>query len=135
MNILYNKNLLSKYDSNFYPEYLFMNELSENSNYKLLKHTRKVISIHNLSKYIYISTLNINKSEFGYLVSTASNIINLSKVGENVFYLSYIEFVDKLALYSILHTFMAMKNCYIDISKFSYLFDDFENIYLHVLQK
>ena len=134
-NILYNKKLLNKYDPSFSLDYLFINELDENQNYELIKHSRKVLSIHNLTRYIYLSTLNINISEYGYLLSAASTLINLSKVGDNVFMLTYLEYKDIFAVYSTLHTFIAKYNCYIDISKHAYLFEDFQEVYLHKLQK
>lgn len=131
MNILYDKNLLAKYDNNFYSNYLFVNELNENNKYKLLKHTRKIISTKELSKYIYISTLNINISDYGYLLKTCDTLIYLNKVGDNIFYISYIEGKNKLAIYSILYTFMNKYDCYVDVNKYTYLFDQYMNIFLH----
>ncbi len=131
MNIIYNKELLAKYDNDFYKEYLFVEELNENDKYTPLKHTRKVISCNDLSKYIYLSTLNICKNEYGILLKCASVIIYLNKVGDNIYYISYIEGTDHLAIYSILHTFMMNNNCFIDINKYSHLFIEYLTIYLH----
>ena len=130
-NILYNKKILTKYDPDFKDSYLFTYELNENDCYKLVKHTRKVIGIHNYSRYIYLSTLDIKRSDFGVLLSSSDCLINLSKIGDNIYFLSYLENKNKLAIYSILHTFIALENCYIDVSKYSYLFEDSVNLYLH----
>ena len=129
--IIYDKTLLRKYDSTFDKNYLFIEELKENESYKIIKHTRKVIEHKNISRYIYNSTLDLIVTQYGYLLKTCDDLFYLNKVGDNIYYLSYIECKNKLALYSILHTFILKYNCYIDVTKYSYLFDDFENIYLH----
>jgi hypothetical protein len=80
-NINYNKEFLCKYDSSFNKNYFFENEFKDNIEYKKIKQTRKIICNANISKYIFLRDLKIEKLDNGFKLSFLDRFIYLVITG------------------------------------------------------
>ena len=125
INFSYDKeSKVFNYDNSLTKNIIFDYELNNYSNCKLIlkKAKRYIIDKECIKeKALYISTLDKYNTEDGIVLSFNDNKVLLIPAGENLFYLAYCN-CKRMNLHSMLYSFMLDNNCYIDVTKYNYIY-------------
>lgn len=120
-----------KYDETLNNSFLFEGELDKTKPIIESKVKRYVINATNLENSILINSLDIEKKDFGFLITICDETLILVNAGENIYYLACLANINNKTLFDVLKTFMVKENCYIDVTRFKHLFEDKEEITLY----
>lgn len=128
----YNKNeRLYKYDETFSEKYYFQNEIDEKASHLFVlnkRYSRKIITTDTLKGVITINSLSENSFSDGIVINSCGLEIVLISIGTNIYYVAKCNKIEsiKIELYikSILYTFMSQHKCVIDVTRYSFYFDN-----------